>query len=392
MAELEQQKPEVLLVTQQTHDFGIIVRALIGTEHRGVVSRFDLEQVLRWMQHEGTSVLVGRVNEVDLEGRCYTVCIDRDEPNTDITFDNAPDIWTDWHWTGAPLLDSSDDDRRLDISLKVALAELRRNGSMNRQTLLEHLNIVMQLAKWDVCRETQQQLNEMRKLIGQHPDSCIRDLAPKLRHTFTAIGSTKRTREFQDIYFQQLSQSEEAERMRQQWCDIHKSQLKSIKQWQLFAIQQLEAIDSCLMQLPADLCYQKEQFGTLMHRLLYLNIPRQKLVMLLSALVLRQQLRNWLEMTEEEAECLVDDTEQQLVRQLKPIFFGNSDRAREFLTLIKNKNTTDITSTVNAWVRDRLICAIYCHRPLWSVLHSAGIYKASESNWNMYLDIRKSWC
>lgn len=49
MAALEREKPEVLLVTEHTHDFGIIVRALIGTAYRGVVSRFDLELVLRMM-------------------------------------------------------------------------------------------------------------------------------------------------------------------------------------------------------------------------------------------------------------------------------------------------------------------------------------------------------
>ena len=57
MAELEKQHPEVLLVTEHTHDYGIIVRALIGTEYRGVVSRFDIEQVLRMMQHDSTAAI-----------------------------------------------------------------------------------------------------------------------------------------------------------------------------------------------------------------------------------------------------------------------------------------------------------------------------------------------
>jgi len=61
MTGMQQQKPEVLLVTEQTHDFGIIVRALVGTEYRGVVSRFDLKSVLRMMQYGNTSVIVGKV-------------------------------------------------------------------------------------------------------------------------------------------------------------------------------------------------------------------------------------------------------------------------------------------------------------------------------------------
>jgi len=59
MAAMEKEKPEVLLVTEQTHDYGIIVRAVVGTAYRGVVSRFDLELVLGMMHHDGTPVLVG---------------------------------------------------------------------------------------------------------------------------------------------------------------------------------------------------------------------------------------------------------------------------------------------------------------------------------------------
>ena len=147
MAALEKQKPEVLLVTEQTHDFGIIVRALVGTAYRGVVSRFDVGNVLHMMQHDGTAVLVGQVTDTDCEGRCYNISINGDYPASDDSDNNAPDIWDNWHWTGAPLLDSSPNDCRLDISLKVALAELRCCGSMNRQTLLEHLALIMELAK-----------------------------------------------------------------------------------------------------------------------------------------------------------------------------------------------------------------------------------------------------
>ena len=112
MAELEKQHPEVLLVTEHTHDYGIIVRALIGTEYRGVVSRFDIEQVLRMMQHDSTATLVGQLAETDLEGRCFTVCIDGDYPTPDTPNDNQTGIWSNWQWTGAPLLDSTADDRR----------------------------------------------------------------------------------------------------------------------------------------------------------------------------------------------------------------------------------------------------------------------------------------
>lgn len=38
---------------------------------------------------------------------------------------------------------------------------------------------------------------------------------------------------------------------------------------------------------------------------------------------------------------------------------------------------------------DKHIRADLCHRPLWTILHKADIYTASESNWNAMLNIRK---
>jgi len=391
MAEMEQQKPEVLLVTEQTHDFGIIVRALVGTAYRGVVSRFDLEPVMRMMQHDGTSVLVGQVTETDPEGHCYNIRISGDYPTPSDTSDDSPDIWSDWHWTGAPLLDSSPDDGRLDISIKVVLAELRRSGSMNRQTLLEHLTLILQLARWDVSQETQQQLSQIRRLVSHHSDNEIRALAPQLRRTLTDMGGRKRTKEFQDIYLPQLCQSAAAERMYRQWYSIHKAGLNDVQQWQPTITRQLDAIEACLMKLPADLCYQKDLFGTLMHRLLYLNVPRRKLLMLLSAIVLRRQLRKQMGVSEEETTGSDEDKVRRLTLQLAPIFNGNTDNAREFLLLAKDQKSTDVTRLVSLWVKEKRILSTHCHRQLWQILHEAGIYLPTEANWNMQLDIRKAW-
>ena len=180
--------------------------------------------------------------------------------------------------------------------------------------------------------------------------------------------------------------------MYRRWCNMHKAQMSDIKQWQPTITRQLEAIDDCLMQLPADLCYQKDQFGALMHRLLYLDIPRRKLLMLLSALVLQQQLRRQLELLGKDATKSAKEAEQQLIMQLAPLFYNNTCSASEFVALAKKQSTTEITSLVSRWVRDKRICPDHCHRPLWTVLHDAGIYKATESNWNAQLDIRKSWC
>ena len=391
MTEMKEQRPEILLVTQHTHDYGIIVRAVTGTECRGVVSRFDVGRVLQMMQYDYSKILVGQLEETDFEGRCFTVCVDADCPEQDISTDNATSLWDDWQWTGAPLLDSTADERRLDISIKVVLAALRRCGKISRQTLLEHLDIVLQLAKWDVSHETQSLLNEMRMLLSQHADSDVRAYAPRLRHTLTALGSKKRTQEFQDAYLPELCRSEEAERMRQQWYDIHKAELGNIKLWQPTINRQIEAIENSLMSLPADLCYQRDLFGDLMHRLLYLDIPRRKLTMLLSAIVLRRQLRRLLGLSEDDDTSIDNEAERLLTVQLTPIFNFNPDWARDFLLLARGQKTTDITQLVSQWVRCKRINPDLCHRPLWTALHDAGIYNATESNWNVSLSIKKAW-
>lgn len=386
MAEIEQEKPEVLLVTEQTHDYGIIVRALVGTAYRGVVSRFDLEEVLRIMRHNDTAVLVGKVADTDSEGRCYNIRISGDYPTPGDNTESTPDIWSDWHWTGAPLLDNNPEDCRLDISLKVALTELRRSGSMNKQTLLEHLALILQLAKWDVSHETQQQLSQIRQMVSRHDDPDIRALAPQLRRTLTALGSTERTRQFQETYLPHLCQSTEAERMYLQWYAIHRTELSNIHLWQPTIEKQLEAIETCLIQLPADLCYQKDDFGALMHRLLYADVPRRKLLMLLSAIVLRRQLRKLLGLDED----ITDNDDHMLLLKLAPIFYGDIDNARAFLLLVKDQRATDITYLVCLWIKEKRICPSHCRRPLWTLLHEAGIYKPTESNWNMQIDIRKA--
>ncbi len=390
MSALERQKPEVLLVTEQTHDFGIIVRALVGTAYRGVVSRFDLEHVLCMMQHNGTSVLVGRVTDTDCEGRCYNISVSGDYPTPSGNPDDSTSIWTEWQWTGAPLMDSNPEDCRLDISLKVVLAELRRSGSMNKQTLLEHLALILQLAQWDVCQETQQQLSQIRQLVNRHADPDVRALAPKLRRTLTALGSKERIGEFQSRYLPMLCQSAEAGRMHQQWCLIHNAELSDVKQWEPTITRQLDVIEESLLKLPADLYYQKDTFGELMHRLLYLSIPRRKLLMLLSALVLRKQLRRQLGL-DEEGTGNMDENERQLILRLAPIFNGNTDNAREFLLLTREMNPLDITHLVNLWVMEKRISYVHCHRPLWTVLHDAGIYTLTEANWNIQLNVRKAW-
>ena len=389
MAELEEQRPEVLLVKEQTNDFGIVVRALTGTRSCGVVSRFDLEQTLGMMQHDGTPVLVGRVAETNTEGRCFSISVCGNYPTPNTSAANAPSLWDNWQWTGAPLMDSNPEERRLDISLKIASAELQQHRGVNKQTLLEHLNIILQLANWDISSETQQQLGTIRRLVGCHPDNDVRALAPMLRHSLSALGSRQRAKDFRDIYLPQLCKSSEAEQMHNLWSHVHIAHLRNPELWKPTIIRQLENIEACLRQLPAELYYQTDRIDELMHRLLYLGIPQRKLVMLLSALVLKQLLQQQIGLQTDTTDNITEEHEQHLLQQLAPAFYDNTTKAHNFLMLAKGKKPSDITRLVSTWVANKHIRANLCHRPLWTILHKANIDTATESNWNAMLNIRK---
>ncbi len=78
-----------------------------------------------------------------------------------------------------------------------------------------------------------------------------------------------------------------------------------------------------------------------------------------------------------------DERQQDIISQLKPIFFGIEEDARNFLARIQGMKPTQITELVNQLVKEKKLSDQSCHRPLWKVLHEAGIYAPSESNWNM---------
>ena len=78
----------------------------------------------------------------------------------------------------------------------------------------------------------------------------------------------------------------------------------------------------------------------------------------------------------------VIDEDAEVVELLLPIFYGVEDQARKFLKLVKSSKPTQITALVNSLVKQGKISELSCKRDLWSVLHDAGLYKPTESNWN----------
>jgi hypothetical protein len=77
-----------------------------------------------------------------------------------------------------------------------------------------------------------------------------------------------------------------------------------------------------------------------------------------------------------------DARQQEVIEQLKPIFFGVEEEARAILTSIQGMKGTQITAKVNQLVVEKKISDMSQHRELWKVLSDCGFYDKSESNWN----------
>lgn len=78
------------------------------------------------------------------------------------------------------------------------------------------------------------------------------------------------------------------------------------------------------------------------------------------------------------------DDGEELVTQLLPIFYNKEQDVRRFLNQIRGMATEDITELVNQWVKEKRISDYGNSRKgvLWGILHKAGLYSKSRSNWN----------
>ena len=108
----------------------------------------------------------------------------------------------------------------------------------------------------------------------------------------------------------------------------------------------------------------------------YLGLSREELYELYAVLLLLEQLEAVMSFT-------VDRNIDEIVSQLKPIFFGLEYNARSFLEDAMKMKPKEITDRVNQLVDEGIISELSRKRDLWKVLHDNGIYDKSESNWNL---------
>lgn len=79
------------------------------------------------------------------------------------------------------------------------------------------------------------------------------------------------------------------------------------------------------------------------------------------------------------------DEEEEIIGELKPVFWGDEEEATQFLHRIQNMKDKGITQLVKKLVGERKISDQSCNRPLWTILYKHKLYTATESNWNTQL-------
>lgn len=90
------------------------------------------------------------------------------------------------------------------------------------------------------------------------------------------------------------------------------------------------------------------------------------------------------QVTPEIVEDKSEETEDDLVEKLKPLFFNNENDVKLFLKEISGMQPNNITDLVNTWVQDKRISDYGNSRKgdLWKILHDAKLYPRTIQNWN----------
>lgn len=107
----------------------------------------------------------------------------------------------------------------------------------------------------------------------------------------------------------------------------------------------------------------------------YLGISRQELYDVFAALLLLTHLK-----TAHKASPAANADV--VIEKLSPVFWGITEDAKEFYRQIQGMKPVEITNLVKKLIKQKNISQSRAHRDLWQVLHDAGLYPPSESNWN----------
>lgn len=135
--------------------------------------------------------------------------------------------------------------------------------------------------------------------------------------------------------------------------------------------------DAIFLQKKIDKCETDEEFEELLEQQLHLNIRFKSTLYSLYA------LREHEDMVEKES---MQNEEQNLISELKPIFYGDEEKAKEYIDHIKKiDNNTEKAQYTGQMVIDKFISSVSYKTPLWKILNKHKLYTPGANNWNKSL-------
>lgn len=92
---------------------------------------------------------------------------------------------------------------------------------------------------------------------------------------------------------------------------------------------------------------------------------------------------------DDDATAELNDKDKEIIGELTPIFKDNVSNARAFLNYVRSQTMPQITVRVNKEIELKRVYPGRCHKELYDILYSHGLYTRSQANWNDRLNVKK---
>jgi hypothetical protein len=332
-------------------------------------------------------IIPGRDGESAMLG--YAIEVDTDEVRPTVPADN----WEHFSTT-FPELDFVEDIDMLDYAFEELLCLLQK-GTTAGTSAEEYADIICTKCRHDMSVETTERLVTCAFLLEQRGTPEDLRLKERLERASThrrgRVGKTEHAE-----WFDRIVRSESAGRMLKEYRHECRRRLgvSTVSHTQM--CRDLERLEQELLMLPGQLCSHIDEPSELIHELAYKEIGREKQLEVLSALVLRKRLKELTQgqATDGNTTAAADTTPEPpsgqscVLPELMPFFWGDITEVNNFVQTAMVASNQQITLLVNRLIKEKRMVREMCGRRLWTVLHKAGIYTCTESNWNYYVRSR----
>ena len=338
------------------------VAAFVEADMVGYVARTDLDKVWGAMLGMDVRVLRGKVESAKAYSLVFTASVEHVFEGFKITT-SLPDSW---HYAG-PLMPELEMWQRLDYlgeEMEAMLTEER----VDDDSVMVLFKAFCKLACYDVSSEMLAMRCRLRDAFAACHGTSLQEAAGRLEELSQRMGGDHGMEAVGLWMKHELPKAREAQAMLREVISDHV---------------RAEAM-TMTASLPDGLLTEWRTNATQFARQLYgMHLTRDMLRSVLSCLI-------WLDNNSLSHTSTAEQSRLQmglqvwdeLMRSLKPIFWGDEAMALEFLTAARKAKPKQITAMVNEWVAAKRISEQSCHRDLGLILHEAGIYTPSESNWN----------